>query len=421
MRSGPLKFYKYVAVLLALCFLPGITWAEDVASVKLEATQIAERYSKSIVDVSTTIRYEFGAIEFGGSGFFIDESARLLTNAHVVSDPFEERGNASHLASLNVESGVKCWVVVGDQRVEKKYADLLTMFAAGGMTPASYEYWVVMGNRKYKAELVGSDKYRDVAMLRVLDIERKDYEPCKLGNSDLLKVGEEAYAYGTPFGLSKTFTSGHVSALHRYIDMNYVEDFIQMDTPINPGNSGSPLINSNGEVIGINAVVARGANNLGFAIAINLVSVEKLAKNGVVKIGYLGAEVMLDNFPRTGTPGEPGFRDLAALNALTDIDHLRSLELLANLTYPNGDDKENRALALNAEADSPAAKALLKRGDMVVEFNGKPVKSGRDVRLAILETESGKEFEVKVRRVEKGAIQELTLKVTLLKEKPKKQ
>ena len=278
-----------------------------------------------------------------------------------------------------------------------------------------------MGNRKYKAELIGSDKYRDVAMLRVLDIERKDYEPCKLGNSDLLKVGEAAYAYGTPYGLSKTFTSGHVSALHRYIDLNYVEDFIQVDTPINPGNSGSPLINGKGEVVGINAAGVRGANNLGFAIAINFVNVEKLSKGGVVKIGYLGAEVMLDNFPRTGTPGEPGFRDLLALYTLTDIDHLRSLELLANLTYPNGDNQENRALALNADAGSPAEKALLKRGDMVVEFNGKSVKSGRDVRLGILEAEAEKEFEIKVRRVEKGSILELTLKVTLQKEKPKKQ
>ncbi|MEK7654506.1 MAG: trypsin-like peptidase domain-containing protein [Patescibacteria group bacterium] len=421
MRYRPVKFYKYPVILFALVCLSSVCFAEDPAPVKLEATQIAELYSKTIVDVSTIIRYEFGSIEFGGSGFYINENAQLLTNAHVVSDPFEERDYASRLVSMSIENGVKCWVVVGKQKTERKYADLLGMFGPGDMKPTAFEYWVTMGNRKYKAELVGSDKYRDVAMLHVLDIARADYTPCKLGNSDLLKVGEEAYAYGTPYGLSKTFTSGHISALHRYIDLNYVEDFIQMDTPINPGNSGSPLINGMGEVIGINAAGVRGANNLGFAIAINFVNVEKLSKGGVVKIGYLGAEVMLDNFPRTGTPGEPGFRDLAALNAMTDIDHLRSLELLANLTYPNGDDKENRALTLNAEADSPAGKALLKRGDMVVEFNGKSVKSGRDVRLGILESESGKEFEIKVRRVEKGSIQELTLKVTLLKEKPKKQ
>ncbi|TSC82803.1 MAG: hypothetical protein G01um101419_490 [Parcubacteria group bacterium Gr01-1014_19] len=429
-----MKLYKYFVILLAIVLLSGVCFAEEAVPTnpvgevpcpecdnKLEATVIADLYSKSIVDVSTIIRYEFGSIEFGGSGFYIDENARLLTNAHVVSDPFEERDYISLMVTNNIDNGVKCWVVVDGQKVERKYADLLGMFAMGDMKPISFEYWVIMGNRKYKAELIGSDKYRDAAMLRVLDIERKDYTPCKLGNSDLVKVGEEAYAFGAPYGLSKTFTSGHISALHRYIDLNYVEDFIQMDTPINPGNSGSPLINARGEVIGINAAGVRGANNLGFAIAINFVNVEKLGKGGVVKIGYFGGEVMLDNFPRTGTPGEPGFRDLAALNTMTDIDHLRSLELLANLTYPNGDDKENRALTLNAENDSPAGKALLKRGDLVVKFNGKPVKSGRDVRLGILESEAGKEFEVEVRRVEKGSIQELTLKVTLLKEKPKKQ
>ncbi len=421
-----MKFYKCLAVLFVTFLTFGVVHSEDPktevpvvpveSSPALDAMTIAEMNKDAIVTIETTIDYgDLGMIVMGGSGFFVSDKGEVMTNAHVVSDPFEEQefGRRSWIWSKD-EKEWRCRVISNTVRVEEK----MGMFGPPPK-PVGFEYWIILNNRKYRAELLANNKYKDVALLKALEINPKDYHIAKLGNADKLKVGENVYAFGAPFGLSKSFTSGRVSALHRHINLLYVEDYIQTDAPINPGNSGSPLLNSVGEVVGLNDAGIRGADGMGFAISINFANLEKLRVSGIVKIGYLGSEVLLDNFPRTGAAGSPNFKDVLEFNRLTGVDDLQSLIMMANSTYPRLDDSENRAVVVSVDRRSPAEASKLKRGDIVLSFNGVDVKNGWEVRLQMLEIAPDKEFEVKVLRFEKGSFTTVVLKIKLAKEKPK--
>lgn len=351
---------------------------------------IANEFKDIVVDVETILTYEDGSrAGWGGSGFFIDGEGHLLTNSHVVRDDEEQPP---------------------------------PLFGPKPPKVTAYDYWITMqkspANRRYQAKLIGWNKYVDVALLKVDGLEKEDFKVARLGDSDKVEVGEQVYAYGNPLGLTNTFTGGHVSALHRNFgnigfELNFIEDFIQTTAPINPGNSGGPLINLKGEVVGITSARVPGADGLGFAIPLKLADVPRL-KRGEVKLGYLCAGLMLDQFARTGKPGSPGFQDISWLNYKTGIEDLKSLELLANSTW------ERWTLVLKVdECKGAGDKPGLKRGDLVTHFNGSPVKSGRDVRMLMFDVEPGKEFEVKVLRVEKGAFKEMTIKLSLDKEKKK--
>lgn len=395
-----MKYRFLFTVLIALPLTLGVACSEDpkptapVAEAphsnggELTPQEIASLYKDSVVEINVTLTREDGFMEgWLGSGFFIDSNGTILTAGHVAWD---DKTEAAGMFGVTTVSSVK-----------------------------EYRYWVTLNNRKYEAKLVSVNKYKDVAIIRIADVDPKTYQPAKLGDSEKMKVGDPVYAYGSAEGLTSTFTSGKVSAMHRYIDLNWVEDYIQTDAPINPGNSGGPLINSHGEVIGINDAGVRGADGLGFAVAINFADVPKLLISGIVEAGYLGSDVLLDNFPRSGAAGDPGWEDLDTLHRLTGFDSVSSLTLLANLTYPTADKSEDHAVVLSVDMKSPAAVAGLERGDLITSFNGKAVKSGRDVRLLTLDIQPGTEFEVKVLRIQKGAMKELTLKIALLKEKPK--
>lgn len=394
------RLFSVLVVLLLVCSSLGLVFGQEAgnpapavaapaADKELSPEEIADLYKDSVVEIDVTLTREDGSQEgWLGSGCFIDDKGTILTAGHVAWD-----------ASL----------------------EAATAFGPMRISPAKeYQYWVVLNSRKYEAKLVSVNSYKDVALIRIPEIDPTSYRAAKLGDSDKMKPGDSVYACGSPHGLMGTFTTGKVSAIHRYIDLHYAEDFIQTDAPINPGNSGGPLINSHGEVIGINDAVIRGADGLGFAVALNFADVPKLMSTpGVVKVSYLGSDVMLDNFARTGAPGDPGYQDLSTLNRLTGIDNVGSLTLLSNMTYPLADKSEDCAVVLSVDTKSPAETAGLKRGDVVTSFNGKVVKNGRDVRLQLLEIPPGKEVEMKVVRIEKGAVHEIVMKVTLLKEKPK--
>lgn len=401
-----MKITRVVALLLifSLCFTnigcgqeappdPGAKNVEAPALPELDAMTIAEMYKDTLVDIQTVVTRENGMVEvWGGSGFFIDDQGTILTCCHVVRN---DRPEAPGMFGIMVP--------VAPVR--------------------SYDYWITLNNRKYKATMLGANQYIDAAALKVLDIDPSAYKPAKLGDSDKVKTGEKVYAYGNPLDLPGTFTDGIVSKTHRQItgadNLWYVQDFIQTNTPINPGNSGGPLINSRGEVIGINAGTYPGYDGLHLAVSIKLANPRKLMADGVVKMAYLGADVMLDNFARTGVLGDPGFSDMKVINDLTGIDNRKSLELLADMTYPAADNGERRSMVIGVDAKSPADIAGLKRGDIITHFNGVEVKNGRDVRLLTLDIGPDKEFEVKVTRVEKGVAQELTLKMKLMVERPK--
>ncbi len=336
------------------------------------AAQIAEIYKETVVVIETAIKLETGGtIHVGGSGFFVGNNGQVRTCAHVVKIDGDEISSGPGGQSIKIED---------------------------------YSYWVTINSkrRRYQANLVGWNKYTDEALLIVPGIGSLEYEPADIGDPQKVKVGDKVYVFGTPFSLDNTLTSGIVSGLDRALGINYIEKFIQTDAAINPGNSGSPLINENGEVIGINAAKYTMADNLGFAIPIDLTPVEKL-EQGEVKIGYFGAELLLENFPRSN-----GFQDLKYLNELTGIDDLETLQTLAKIT------RNQSALAINVRNHkSPAKSAGLRRGDVIVVFNGKKVSSGREVRLAMLDAEIGEEIKITIKRVQGAIIQELVLTATL--------
>ncbi|MGE0259236.1 MAG: Do family serine endopeptidase [Alphaproteobacteria bacterium] len=208
-------------------------------------------------------------------------------------------------------------------------------------------------NRRFTAKLLGRDPETDIALLQ---IPSDNLTAVPLGDSDRLQVGDFVLAIGNPFGLGQTVTSGIVSALGRSgLGIEGYEDFIQTDASINPGNSGGPLVNLNGECVGINtAILAPGGGNIGigFAVPIDMARrvMDQLVRYGEVKRGRIGV----------------------AIQDLTP-DLARSM----STSHTTG------AVIARVEPDSPAARAGLRTGDLVVSANGTPVRSGTQLRNVI--------------------------------------
>lgn len=379
---------RRIAVLLSLLLFTPFVFAQPLQEENWDAVKVYDYYKDCVVDIETTITLEDGRMmRFGGSGFFRNKEGEVATVGHVVKEK--------------------------DDKIE-----IGGFFGPGQILKiTSYEYFVTLTskNRKYKAELIGANVYKDTAKLKVLDIDPADYSAARFGtNPDNLKVGETVYAVGAPFGLSNSLTSGKVSAIHRYIDLWYLEDYIQTDCPINPGNSGSPLIDSRGNVIGLNDAGIRSADGMAFAVSMKLFSDEEL-KKGDIALPWFGAEAMVQNFARMGTSEKPRFQDLDELYRKTRMDDPESLSVLAKLTY-----KDNWGVVVAVDEtkvngkNCPAKQAGIKRGDLLTKVNGKNVKSGMDVRLAIMDSAVDQQFEVELIRIEKyGVAKTMTVKVTL--------
>lgn len=233
--------------------------------------------------------------------------------------------------------------------------------------------------RELKAKRIGTDPETDLAVVK---IEAQSLPYAKLGNSDALEQGEWVIALGSPFGLQQTMTAGIVSATGRDLGVQAGQftEFIQTDAAINPGNSGGPLINMRGEVVGINTLIysRTGSNSgIGFAIPANLANkvYAQIIKTGKVTRGYLG--VMLQ-------PVTPA--------------------IARNVGY----DKTDGALVGDlARDDSPAERAGLRSGDIIVEFNGKPVKTPKHLTEMVADTPVGTPASVKYLR--DGRIQSATI------------
>ena len=264
-----------------------------------------------------------------GSGFFISSDGYILTNAHVV-----------------------------------KGADKITI--------------TLHDDREIDATLVGADPQTDVAVIKV---EGKDFPFLSLCNSDETEIGEWAIAIGSPFQLEASLTVGVISAKGRQnLRITALEDFIQTDAAINPGNSGGPLLNLDGEVIGINtAIVSRsgGYMGIGFAIPSNMVKniMNQLIDKGSVTRGFLGVSL------------QPVDKDLADAFGL---------------------DKPEGALISEVVKDSPADKAGLKQGDIILECNGNPIKSLGGFRNEVSLTPPGTMIKLKINR--SGKIMTISIK-----------
>jgi len=219
--------------------------------------------------------------------------------------------------------------------------------------------------REFKGVLKGRDEKLDLALIK---IEAKDHLPvAKLGDSDKLEVGQWVLAIGNPFGLAQTVTAGIVSAEGRVIGSGPYDNFIQTDASINPGNSGGPLFDTKGEVVGINTAILAGGQGIGFAIPVNLAKeiIAQLKEKGKVTRGYLGVSV------------QPVTPDLAASFNLPE---------------------EQGALVAEVVEGSPAQKAGIKEGDVILEFNGKPIHEMNELPHLVANAPVGKQVPVLVLR-----------------------
>ncbi len=264
-----------------------------------------------------------------GSGFIVDKAGYILTNNHVVA----------------------------------KADDIKVTLSDG---------------RSYEAEVKGTDPKTDIALIK---IDAENHLPvARMGDSDALQVGEWVMAIGNPFGLNHTVTVGVVSGKGRVLGTGPYDNFIQTDASINPGNSGGPLINMDGDVVGINTLIFASGQGLGFSIPINLAKgiMDQLRETGTVTRGWLGVQI------QTVTP-----------------------ELAKSLNLPEA----KGALISGVFPGDPADKAGIKVGDVVVEFDGNPIETDRELVSIVGNTLVGKEVKVKALRNGK----EVTLKVDIAK------
>ncbi len=235
--------------------------------------------------------------------------------------------------------------------------------------------------RELPATVVGADRHTDIAILK---IEATDLPAATFGNSDQLRVGQWVLAIGAPFGLEQTATQGIVSAVSRSLPNDNYVPFIQTDVALNPGNSGGPLFNLDGEVIGINSQIfsrTGGYMGLSFAIPINLATsiAEKLKQGGSIERGWLGISIQ-------------------------DLD--QALAESFGLTSPKG------ALISSITPNSPAAQAKFRPGDVIVEFDGHPIERSAALPPIVAATAVNSDTIVKVFR--SGKPHTIKVKVGLL-------
>ena len=214
-------------------------------------------------------------------------------------------------------------------------------------------------DRKFKATIVGRDPKTDLAVLKI-DAPTGTLPVAVLGDSDKIRAGQWAIAIGNPFGLDRTVTIGHISATGRtQVGVATYEAFIQTDASINPGNSGGPLLNIEGKVIGINTAMVSSGQGIGFSIPINMareIMTQLMTKGRVVR-GWLGIVIQ---------------------------------ELTPELAESFGVKKDSGVLVADVMKDSPAEGAGLKAGDIIVEFNGAPIKSVTDLQKRVAGVEPGR-------------------------------
>ena len=271
-----------------------------------------------------------------GSGFIIDEEGYIFTNNHVVKD-----------------------------------ADEIKV--------------TLMDQKEYTAKVVGTDSKTDIALIKIAG--DKKFHSIKLGDSDKSEVGEWVMAIGNPFGLSHTVTVGVISATGRNLGAGPYDHYFQTDASINPGNSGGPLINTQGEVIGINTAIMAGNTGgnigIGFAIPINMAKqiLTDLKTKGSVTRGWLGVLIQ---------------------------------KITPEMASSFGLQSTEGALVGDVVKDSPAEKAGIQRGDVIVEFNGQKVSSMEELPTIVAATKPGEE--AKVVAIRGGKRQNFQVKIEKLQD-----
>ncbi|HEC99598.1 MAG TPA: DegQ family serine endoprotease [Proteobacteria bacterium] len=235
--------------------------------------------------------------------------------------------------------------------------------------------------REFSAEIIGRDPKTDLALIKIDSF--RDLPSVTLGDSEALSVGDWVITIGNPFGLNHTVTAGIVSAKGRFIGAGPYDDFIQTDASINPGNSGGPLLNVRGEVVGINTAIVATGQGIGFAIPINIakeIIVQLKEKQRVVR-GWLGVAIQ---------------------------------KMTPELARSFGIKEGKGALVGDVFAGSPADKANIKRGDVIIEFDGQKIDEMSDLPRLVANTPVGKTVTIKITR--EGQEHTLTAKIAEMKE-----
>jgi serine protease Do len=325
----------------------------DLTAFQDALATVAEAVSPSVVHVTTRVGAggDLWESQGIGSGVIVSSKGHIITNYHVVGADWRHQTLRVHLSD----------------------------------------------GREFPAKVEGVDSETDLALLKI-DPKGASLTPIRFANSDQVRVGHLCLAIGSPFGYSHSVTFGSVSAKHRHAQLSQpYQDFIQTDAAINPGNSGGALVNIKGELIGINAAIVsetRSSDGVGLAIASNLVKTvsDQLQESGRVRRGYLGIR------PMDFEQAQVEFR-------------FRSMEdLLDDLGL-----KSQRGVFVGyVESGSPADKAGLKMGDVVVEFNGKPVSGQSDMFFKVAEVNPGTTVSLKALRNKS----ERELKITLIERPP---
>lgn len=307
-------------------------------------SEIANAISPAVVNISTT-----KVVNRSAPSFFEDPFFNFF-------DPFHEFGTPKKWKEQSLGSGV---IVSGDGYI----------ITNNHVVEQAEEIKVILyDNRSFKGKVVGADSKTDIAVVK---INAKDLPTAPWADSDKLQVGEFVLAIGNPFGLSHTVTMGIISAVGRVsVGITDYEDFIQTDAAINPGNSGGPLVNIKGEVIGINTAIfskTGGYQGIGFAVPSSLARsvMDQLVRHGKVTRGWLGVSIQ---------------------------------RLTPELSQKFGLKDSNGALVGDTVKGSPAEKAGIMRGDIILEYNGKKVTDADSLRNTVAQSKAGAQVDVKVLR-----------------------
>ena len=310
---------------------------------------LAERLMPSVVDISTTTTIVTNTNPFPGFEF---------PPGSPFEDMFKEFGTPQTRKSAALGSGFiidEKGIVITNNHVIQDAEDIVVR---------------VGGDKEYKATIIGADPLSDIAVLQINSKER--FIPVKFGDSDKARIGDWVIAIGNPYGQGGTVTSGIISARNRSIGLSRYEDYIQTDASINSGNSGGPLFDMNGDVVGINtAILGKGGSiGIGFSIPSNSAKkvVSQLIEFGETKRGWLGVRIQV------------------VTEEIADIEKLNK---------PRG------ALVASVAEKSPSDKAGIKAGDIILEFNGTQINEMKELPKIVAQTDVGKTVNVKIWRNKK--------------------
>ena len=348
---------KFKVIILIFVFSFGLSQKTSSQTIPGSFADLAEKLMPSVVNISTTQTVVTKSNPFPGFEF---------PPGSPFEDMFKDFGTPQERQSSALGSGFiidEDGIVITNNHVIQGADDIIVR---------------VNGDKEFKAQVIGADPLSDIAVLKLETKEK--FIPVKFADSDKARIGDWVIAIGNPFGLGGTVTTGIISARNRSIGLTRYEDYIQTDASINQGNSGGPLFNLSGNVIGINtAILGRSGNiGIGFAIPANSakIVIDQLIEFGETKRGWLGVRIQ---------------------------DVTKEIAEVEKLDEPRG------ALVASVAENSPSEKAGVKAGDIILEFNGEKIKEMKELPIIVARTEVGKKVTVKIWRNKKEISKIITL------------